>query len=119
MNGICRSSNFRNLEFGDLLLAGVAGGIGSDMGNPALGVDMLLTRLLHMKVLKAFDDRIGIDLYKLSALNSNGMEGFRGPGIRAEMKRVFYMACERHYDGTGYKVRAVSCRLLILCQSDG
>jgi hypothetical protein len=119
VDGVGGGAVVGDFEFGDLLLAGVAGGIGSDMGSPALGMDMLLTRLLHMKVLKAFDDRIGIDLYKLSALNSNGMEGFRGPGIRAEMKRVFYMACERHYDGTGYKVRAVSCRLLILCQSDG
>lgn len=62
MHGIRRSPVLRDFEFGNLLLAGVAGRVGRDMGSTAFGVDMFQTSLPHMKVVEAFDDLIGVDL---------------------------------------------------------
>jgi hypothetical protein len=62
VHGIRRGSILRDLEFGDLLLAGVAGRVGRDVGGSAFGVDVLQAGLLHMEVMEAFDDLVGIDL---------------------------------------------------------
>lgn len=43
------------------------------MGRPSLRVNVLLTGLLHMKVMKALNDRIRIDLGRFSAHGSQWM----------------------------------------------
>ena len=77
MDGISGSPILWDLELGDLLLAGVAGRVGSDVGSSTLGMNMLPTSLLHMKVVEALNDLSGIDLCRLSAINSNGMRDLR------------------------------------------
>ena len=42
MDSICGSSLLWDLEFGDLLLAGIAGRVGCHAGNSTLSVDMVL-----------------------------------------------------------------------------
>lgn len=54
-------SLLRNDELGDLLLASVARGVGSDGGGCALGLDMVLVGLGGV-VVKGLDEGIGVDL---------------------------------------------------------
>jgi hypothetical protein len=67
----------RDLELGDLLLAGISGGVWSDMSGTALGVNMLPARILHVHIMDTLDDLIRIDLQVLSVL-LNQKEGAGG-----------------------------------------
>lgn len=63
VNGICGSSVLGYHEFGDLLFAGVAGGVWGDVRGTAFGVDMSPARLFHMEIVKTLDDLFGVDLW--------------------------------------------------------
>lgn len=64
MNSVCRGSIVRNLELGDLLLAGITGGIWGQMSSAAFCVDMLFAGLFHVQVVKAINDIIRINLWE-------------------------------------------------------
>lgn len=58
----------RDLELGDLLFAGISGGVWCDMRGSTLGVNMPLACILHMHIMDTVDDLIGVDLEASSVL---------------------------------------------------
>ena len=62
VDGIRGCPIVRDLELGDLGLAGVASGVGSDMGGSTFGMDMFVSSFTHVEVLDVLDDFIGVDL---------------------------------------------------------
>jgi len=66
MDSICWGSIVRDLEFGDFLLAGIASGVRSDVRGSAFGVDVVVAFIFHMKIMKALDNFIRVDLKRIS-----------------------------------------------------
>jgi hypothetical protein len=62
MHSICRRTILWDLEFGDLLFAGVSGGVWGDVRGSSASVDMLLASVLHVHIADAFDNLIRVDL---------------------------------------------------------
>jgi hypothetical protein len=62
VHGIGGCSILWDLELGDLLLAGVAGRVGGYVRGTTMCVNVFAAGLAHMKVVKAMDDLVGVDL---------------------------------------------------------
>ena len=89
MNRVGWCAIVRNLEFGNLLLAGVPRGVGGEMRGATLCMDMLRASFLHVKRMKLLDDRIGVNLYGIFGQISSCSKFGEG-------EQRTNVACERH-----------------------
>ncbi len=62
MHGIGWSTMFWDLEFGNFLLAGVAGAVGCCMGGAAIAVDVLFGSFFDVEGAEVLDDGVRVDL---------------------------------------------------------
>lgn len=85
-----------DLEFGDFLFAGIAGGIWGQMRSTAVSMDMLSACLLHVHIVKASDDLIGIDLWNFQHCPGPFPTDY---GHDLMVPRATYMTCEGHICG--------------------
>ncbi len=61
MHRVCGSAFLRDHIFGDFLLRGVTGAVGSDRGDGGSAVDVLLVSVVGV-IVEGFDNIIGVDL---------------------------------------------------------
>jgi hypothetical protein len=62
VDGVGGGAVVGDFEFGDLLLAGVAGRIGGYVRGSTLGVHVLMSGGRHMEAVEGLDDFVGVDL---------------------------------------------------------
>src|ERR1700761_9092721 len=62
-----RSTLMWDLEFGDLLVAGISGEVGRDVRSASVYVNRLAASFLHLHIMKASSDLIRLDLHCFGA----------------------------------------------------